>query len=224
MRITILTLVFILLAASCGTIDFSDQPQGVIEYEVTYLSNKSSMPTNLLPKKVVLKFRASKSITTIEGFMGMFSLSNISDFRKHTNTTTLKVMDNKYFSPGEKYEPPFFFDNLQDIDITFQNDSKQIAGLNCKKALLRFKKQQVLPFEIYYTEEIKLKNPNKATPLNTINGVLMEFNIQLNNIEMHLSASKYTVENVPSDIFTIPDNYREISRHKMSNVINKLLE
>lgn len=224
MRIIIFTLALILLATSCGTIDFSDQPQGVIVYNVTYLSNQSSMPTNLLPKKVVLKFRASKSITTIDGFMGMFSLSNISDFRKHTNTTTLRVVDNKYYCPGEKYQPPFFFDNLQDINITFLNDSKQIAGLNCKKALLQFKNQKLTPFEIYYTEEIKLKNPNKSTPLNSIDGVLMEFNIHLNNIEMRLCASTYTVENVSSDIFVIPDKYREISRQKMSGVINKLLE
>jgi GLPGLI family protein len=224
MRFYIVALIFILIASSCGTIDFSDQPQGIIEYDVTYLSNKSSMPTNLLPKKVVLKFRSSKSITTIEGFMGMFSLSNISDFRKHTNVSLLKVMDNKYFYHGEKNESPFFFDNLKDFDIAFGNDSKILAGLKCKKATLRFKDKNNSPFEVYYTEEIKLKNPNKSTPLNAINGVLMEFNINLNNIEMRLTASKYKNESIPSEIFDIPEKYREVSRQKMSNVITKLLE
>ena len=85
MRITILVSIFFLFLLSCDSIDFSNQPQGVLEYNVVYLSNKSSMPTNLLPKKVILKFKAHKSITTIEGFMGMFSLSNLSDFRKQTN-------------------------------------------------------------------------------------------------------------------------------------------
>lgn len=224
MRMHLLICAFFLILFSCDSIDFSDQPQGVIEYDVTYLSNKSSMPTNLLPKKVILKFRANRSITTIEGFMGMFSLNNICDFRKQTNTMLLKVMDNKYFCVGEKYSPPFFFDGIKDLQITFTDEKRIIAGLNCKKAMITFSDPSQSPFELYYTEDIKLKNPNKSNPFSVIDGVLIQFNIRMSNIEMQLVASKYKKENVSADIFDVPDNYKKVSRDKLSGVLNKLLE
>ena len=224
MRLTLLIGVFLLLFVSCDSIDFTDQPQGVIEYDVTYLSNKSSMPTNLLPKKITLKFRASKSITTMDGFMGMFSLSNISDFKKQTNTLLLKVMDNKYYQQGEKLEPPFFYDGIKKPEIAFTNLTKEIAGLNCKMALVTFSDTIQKPFKLYYTDDIKLLNSNKSNPFNIIDGVLIQFNIRINNIEMQLCANKYRKEPVSKDNFDIPEKYRKVSREKISAVISKLLE
>jgi GLPGLI family protein len=213
-----------LFLLSCDSIDFSSQPQGVLEYNVVYLSNKSSMPTNLLPKKIILKFKAHKSITTIEGFMGMFALSNLSDYRKQTNTMMLKVMDNRYFYAGEKFEPPFFFDDLKNFDITLVNETKLIAGLNCKKAIVSFNDTIRPPFEIYYTTQINIKNVNKSNPFKTINGLLMQFNIHISNIEMQLTANKYKPDNIPDDEFDISKNYKKVSREKMAGVIDKLLE
>jgi GLPGLI family protein len=182
------------------------------------------MPTNLLPKKIILKFKAHKSITTIEGFMGMFALSNLSDYRKQTNTMMLKVMDNRYFYAGEKFEPPFFFDDLKNFDITLVNETKLIAGLNCKKAIVSFNDTIRPPFEIYYTTQINIKNVNKSNPFKTINGLLMQFNIHISNIEMQLTANKYKPDNIPDDEFDISKNYKKVSREKMAGVIDKLLE
>lgn len=214
----------VILLYSCDSFDFSDQPQGIIEYDVTYLENRSSMPTNLLPHTVTLKFRSSKSITTIDGFMGMFSMSNISDFKKHTNTMLLKVMDNKYFQPGEKYDPPFFFDGLENIEVRQVNETKVIAGLSCKKAVISFPDSTQAPFVVYYTDQIKLKNCNKANPFSSLDGVLMQFNIRFSNIEMLLTANKYKIGNVSEDLFKVPKNYKKVSKEKMSGVIAKLLE
>ncbi len=209
---------------SCGRFDFSHQPQGIIEYEVEYLSNRSSMPTNLLPKKIILKFRSNKSITTIEGFMGMFSLSNIYDFRKHSNITLLKIMDNKYYCIAEKNEAPFFFDSLTNISIQFTSDTAILAGLPCQKAIVTYKADSLRSFDVYYTKAIELEEPNKSTPFYEIDGILMAFNIRLNNIEMRVKATKYKKTNIELSVFEVPDNYKRISRKKMGSVINKLLE
>ena len=224
MRIFALVLIFALLLLSCDTIDFSDQPQGIIEYDVAYLSNKSSMPTNLLPKKVILKFRAQKSITTIEGFMKMFSLSNINDFRKHTNSLMLKVVEKKYYYQGEKFDPPFFFDKIKDPIIVLKPEKKILAGITCKKAVVTFTDKTITPFDLYYTDSIKLKSPNISTPLHQIEGVLMQFNIRISNVEMRLTATKYKQDNVSENIFTVPDEYKKVKKEKLVVVINKLLE
>jgi hypothetical protein len=213
-----------LFLLSCDSTDVKNQPQGVIEYSVAYISNKSSIPTNLLPKKVTLKFKAHKSITTIDGFMGMFCFSNICDFKKLTNTMILKVMDNKYYYPGSKYEPPFFFDGLKDVNIELKNEPRLIAGLICKKAIISYKNNSKPSFEVYYTDQIRIKNPNKSNPLNQLNGVLIQFNISMNTIEMHLMATKYKNDIISDELFKIPKEYRKVSKEKMSGVLAKLLE
>ncbi len=224
MRLSTIVGIFILLLSSCNSISLSDHPEGVIEYDVLYLSNKSGIPTNLLPKKATLKFKNHKGVTSIDGFMGLFSLKNICDFRKCTNTMILKVMDNKYYYPGAKYDPPFFFDSLNNIKITLNNEIKNIAGLTCKKATVTFNSSNQNPFEVYYTEQIKIKNPNKSNQFSPIKGVLMQFNIRLSNIDMHFTASKYKPEKISDDVFKVPDNYRKISKEKLSGVLAKLLE
>ena len=136
----------------------------------------------------------------------------------------LKVMDNKYYYPGSKYEPPFFFDGLQNVSIELKNETRLIAGLVCKKAIISYKNNNKPPFEVYYTEQIKIKNPNKSNPFNQINGVLIQFNIIMNNIEMHLMATRYKSDNIPDELFKIPKDYRKVSKEKMSGVLDKLLE
>jgi hypothetical protein len=222
-RFLLVIFVFIFLF-SCGSENVKDMPQGIVEYSVTYISNKSSIPTNLLPKKATLKFKGNKSITSIEGFMGMFCFSNICDFKKYTNTMILKVMDNKYYYPGSKYEPPFFFDALTEINLEFKNETKTIAGFFCKKAIVSYKNNSRAPFEIYYTNQLKIKNPNKSNPFDQVDGLLVEFNIVLNNIEMHLIANKYKNENISDELFKIPKEYRKVSKQKISGILSKLLE
>lgn len=182
------------------------------------------MPTNLLPKKVTLKFRGHKGITTIEGFMGMFSLSNLSDFRKQTNSMILKVMDNKYYYPGKKNEAPFFFDGLKNVKVSITNETKVLAGFKCRKALTSYTSGSHVSFDVYYTDELKIKNTNKSGPFADLDGVLMQFNINISNIEMQLTASKYKPDAVPKDIFEIPQEYKKVSRDKLVGVLAKLLE
>lgn len=214
--------IFVMLV-SCNTINFSDQPQGVIEYEVIYLTNKSGMPTNLLPRKVVLKFRSNKSITTIEGFMGLFSLSNITDFRKHTNSILLKVMDNRLVYEGKKNEPPFFLSKYFDCSIAITNEKKVLAGLPCYKAIISVPNNKEKKI-VYFTQAIPLKNANKASPFASLEGILMEFDLSLTNIEMHLKATKYIQTEVDAAIFKVDDSYKEVSQRKIISILNKLLE
>lgn len=212
------------MIVSCDSIHYGGKAQGVIEYDVTYLQNNSSVPTNLLPKKVTLKFKNTKSITSIDGFMGMFSVSNIADIKKRTNTVVLRVMDNRYYHPGEKNEELIFFKGLNTMKIKLLNEQKLIAGLNCKKALVTFTDPKIQGYDLYFTDSIKIENPNRANPYEAINGILMEFNLNIENVEMRLVATKYTPAEIPDNTFEIPDNYKKVSQEKMATIVTKLLE
>jgi len=221
---TVFILFCILLLLACRDGGTDRQPEGIIEYEVTYLTNKSSMPTNLLPRRIILKFRGNKNITTIEGFMGMFALSNITDLRKGRNITLLKVMDKKLYYSGEHNEVPFFFEYMKDFTIRYVTDTARIAGFNCKKAIVSFADTAIKPFDLFYTHDLLVEEPNRFTPFKDIDGLLVAFNIQMPNVEMRVVATQYNSTPVNGDVFEIPDGYKKVSKRQMISIINKLLE
>jgi GLPGLI family protein len=144
--------------------------------------------------------------------------------KKGINITLLKVMDNKYYYVGKKGANPCGFDDLAGMVIEVKPETKKIVGFDCQKAMITFPFGKRDSFEAYYTMDLKVVNPNKTNPYRDIQGVLMQFNVKLSQIEMRFTASKIKNEKVNDDIFNIPDGYQLISEDKMIDLINKLMD
>ncbi len=70
---------------------------GRIEYKITYLNAEDgSFDPSFLPKKMVLEFNKEYCTNTIDGFMGLFRLANITYFGKKRSITQLKVLEKNY--------------------------------------------------------------------------------------------------------------------------------
>lgn len=217
----IILVTFSMLIASCSHIGKNEE--GIIEYNIEYISNQTSVPTYLMPKTLTLKYKGNRNITSIEGFMGQFTITNIADNKKQTNTTLLKIIDNRFVS-SEVNVYPCFYDGLQDLDFVFTEDTLILAGLKSYKVLARFPDQKNETFEVYYTNLIGIEEPNRINPYNKIGGVLTQFNIRLQNIEMKLVAKKHEKRDIPESDFNIPDGYKPISNTKLSELVGQLLE
>ena len=217
----IISVTFLLFLTNCSNIGKNEE--GLIEYDIVYLSNQTSVPTYLLPKTLKLKFKGYRNITSIEGFMGQFSITNIADNKDKTNTTLLKIIENKFVST-EKNIYPCFFDGLQGLKIKITSDKKVLAGLECQKAIGYLPSATISKFDIYFTKNIKISNPNKINPYKDIDGVLMQFNIRLQNIEMQLVARKHTKTSIPESDFSVPEHFKKIGNKKLTELVGQLLE
>jgi GLPGLI family protein len=133
-------------------------------------------------------------------------------------------MDKRYYNITKNDEQPFFFDGLEDMDVMLVDDTKQIAGFNCKKAIVSFPDSLKSPYEVFYTDEINIKNPNKANPYKDINGVLMQFIIRIDKMQLLLTASKYDSTSISDEAFKVPENYKRISKDKLKLLFAKLME
>jgi GLPGLI family protein len=201
-----------------------NKPEGIVEYDVTYLSNSSEIPTHVLPKKVILRFQGNKANTSIEGFMGLFSLTNISDLKSRSNILLLKVMDNRYYYSSKANDASFIFEGLENMEVVFDTEEKVIAGYNCKKAIVSLPDTTIAPFEVYYNDEIGVRSPNRTNPYYQVDGVLMQFNINVKGIEMQLVASSFKDEKQDDEYFKIPKGYKSVSRNKIDKLITGLME
>ena len=79
-------------------------------------------------------------------------------------------------------------------------------------------------FDIYYTEEITLKNPNSTNPYKEIKGVLMEFELQLLYLKMRFVANHY--QEIENNNFNagLNENSRQVTRWQMTQILKKLME
>ena len=225
MKLITLTLLIILFTYSC----VEENPEakyhkGKIEYQITYLNKDfGDLSPAFLPQKMVLYFNKDYSVNIIEGFMGFFSLNNITYFNSSKCTTYLKVLDKNYVFKGKRNEQMCCFEDMNNMEINQTNDTAVIAGIRCKKAIIKLPETNET-FDIYYTDEIGLHDPNATNPYGNIDGVLMDFHLQLSFLKMHFKAINFSNQKTGEKDFSIPKDSREIDRDAMSYVLQRLLD
>ncbi len=214
-----------LILASCGG---SDSRKGInsgrIDYKITYLNdNLDKKMLDILPKRMKLIFNQKEAINNIEGFLGFYKLEALTNFHTRKCSTILKVIDKNYLYKGKHNEMMCCFNSMDEMVITETEETKNIAGFNCHKAIIYLPSKQT-SFDIYYTGEINLKHPNSTNPYRKINGVLMEFELNLMNLHMRFSAEKFQpLAEIPAE-YDLPKTTRTIDRDQMTEILNKLLE
>lgn len=198
---------------------------GYIEYKITYIENElKEISPSLLPKKMKLEFSPNYSINTIEGFMGFFKLKSHTNFKHRKCFTILEVLNKKYLFKGKKGESMCCFDEDSDMKIEFTDEFKEIAGLQSKRAIVSLPEKDET-FDIYYTNEISIDNPNSTNPYSQVDGVLLDFQLKLAYLKMKFTAEKF-IPSQDNEIkkFKLPANYREVNREQMTYIIKRLME
>jgi GLPGLI family protein len=222
--VVIIITVFI-VSASCEYTD--NQPKissGKIDYKITYLNadlNKKTM--SILPSRMKLMFNDKQAANNIEGFMGIYRLNAITNFHTRKCSTILKVLDKQYLFNGRRDEQMCCFDTMEGMEIQETNETKIIAGFNCKKSIIRLPATNET-FDIYYTDEIDLKHPNSTNPYKNVKGVLMEFELNLLYLRMRFVAEKYQALGNNDFKNKLPEDSKVVSRDQMTQIMNKLMD
>lgn len=199
--------------------------EGMIHYDITYFESDSENPLiALLPTTMTIKFKNNSSSGQIEGWMGIFKSSYISNFDKKINSSLLKVMDKKYNFEVKFGEPSFGFDDIPGLKIEHTKDVKVIAGYKCKRAKIIVEGAKPDTFSVYFTNDILIHNPNWNTPFKSIDGVLMEFQASMRNVRMKCVATKVEESKIPDTEFQVPAGYKTVNREDMEKVIGELMK
>ena len=102
--------------------------------------------------------------------------------------------------------------------ITEVDGTKMIAGYKCKKAMAKSIDGKAPDVELYYTNDIKLDDPNWATPFKGIDGVLMQYRISKYGFYMEFTAQKVEPEKVDDQLFIMPADYKIISKQQIDDL------
>jgi hypothetical protein len=218
-------LIPVLITAGCknSTIPKGEVTATVIEYKVTYLTEKAgNIPTKMLPGKMTVIFAGRYALNRIEGFFGQFSLVYIGNLKNESVITMLKLFDKRYVYYGKKGDLPCGFNELKNLSIKETGTNKDLLGIHCKELLISTDEKP--PFYALCSSDIDIKNPNITTPFKEINEVLLEFNTQLSLLDMKLTATSVKDKTISWDLFRVPVDYKEKSKEFMENTIRELFK
>lgn len=199
--------------------------EGVIKYDITF--NEEEKKTNnvigLLPTEMEQMFKNGNSKCRIEGFMGMFLTALISNTESKSNSYVFKVMTEKYYCSTKFGEPTLGFDPVTGMHLKRTSERKEIAGYKAYKVKVTFDDPSIEPYDIYYTDEIKIYNPNWSNPYSEIQGVLLEFRVKMKGITMILKAKEVVKKEIPATEFNIPDGFKKVKPVELDSTIVKIM-
>lgn len=108
------------------------------------------------------------------------------------------------------------------MEVKFTDETKEIAGYNCKSAEVKVLGDSVWTFNVFYTDEINIKNVNGHTPFKPIKGVLMEYQLLSNNVLMKFTATKVIQEDIDASVLALDEDYEMVEPKKLKLEIEKL--
>ena len=197
--------------------------QGEIHYSVEYAGKISQMPLEFMPKNLVVAFKDDNIMYKLISPFGNSGIINLANPSKEIYDTYLSMFTIKYFyslEPGECYPG---FDAMEGIEIKRTSKSSTICGFNCKNAEVTLPSDRNKVYDVWYTEEIAVKNPNASTPYKQIEGVLMSFFFVIGNSEIHFHAENVYKTELPDETFDRKEKYVRVSKEDMNKFIGKIV-
>ena len=205
---------------SCGD-DVSHGKEGVIHYELKYLDDENANPIiTFLPNTMTYEFKNGKTIQKVEGWGGVFKMVGISNSQNDSVVALMKILGDKFLYRCKLGDDSFGYDPLDGLTIKYVDGTKMIAGYKCKKAIATHQGKE---YELYYTEDIKIKDANWNTPYKNVKGVLMEYQISMFNIKTKITATEVEKIKVDDSEFDIPTDYTCVDKKKIEDTVYKFM-
>lgn len=220
----LLLLAIIISVNGCTTyFDSGKVSEGIVEFEVSYPElDPSSVLADLLPTKMVMKFKDDKFATDLSAGFGMFKMSIVNDGDEKEFSQLVKLINEKFIVSYDEAGGLNSLGNLPIARIEETGKTKMIAEFECKEAMVHLEGDSSLPFTIYYTDEIKLANSNWFNIFSEIDGVLLEYQIERYNLCTRFKATKVIQQEIEDEVFDISEEYESITEEEMNSKMEEI--
>lgn len=220
---------FILLSAislmvSCAEVDDGRLAEGSIEYQVTYPKmDPNSIMAELLPTQMILQFKNNNWHSDLSAGFGMFRMNVINNGNDHEMMQMMKLINEKYVVSYNEEEAQKSLKSFPEMSIEQTGNTKMIATYECKEAIVTlYGDTTTATFNIYYTNEIRLEEPNWFTQYAGIDGVLMEYQVDRYDLCTRFTAIEVLPKEVDDELFEVPDQYEILEEDEMTTKMQEI--
>jgi hypothetical protein len=217
-----IAVIFAMSGTSCKEKGGKYIDQGEIHYNIDYIGTFGGMPKEVLPQNLVVSFKKDKILFEMIGF-GKSGILNLSNPEKGIYDTYFSFLTNRYYYAAEPGEMFPGFEAMQGMILKKTSKTSVICGFNCKNAEVTFSADKAMVYDIWYTNEIKVKNSNASTPYAVIDGVLMSFFFRMGPSELHFDAETVYKKDIPDETFERRDKFIRVSREQIDKFITQMI-
>jgi hypothetical protein len=216
-------ILFIFVFTACNESGVKSLHQGEIHYDVQYEGHVTLMPKDLMPKNLIVLFKDDNIIYELVSPFGNSGIINLSNPSKEIYDTYLSLFTIRYYyasKPGELYPG---FEAMRGMEVRKTSKTAEICGFKCKNAEVTFPFDRSKVYNVWYTEDIPVKNPNASTPFSEIDGVLMSFFFFIGRSEFHFEAQNVYKKDIPDETFERKEKFKQVSKKDINKFINKMV-
>lgn len=180
-----------------------DDFSGIISYEISYedMNDQMKQMESMLPKSMTVEIKDGMSKTIQPNAMGGETIV-ISDNNSGESLTLMNMMGNKIALKTEKED----LEDAQeenDIEIEYLDETMEIAGYECKKALITANDGSEVV--VYYTNE--LPSANVSSNIKQIDGFPMQMEISQEMFTMITKVTEVNETKVKKIKMEVPSDY-----------------
>jgi len=216
-----LTLLVIILP-SCQEKGLKNIHEGEIYYNIKYINNPSSFSSDFLPKELVISFRNDLFATELKAPFGNSGISSIINPKEHVYDTYLNLLSFKYYCEGTPRDLQPGFSAMEGLTLSETGRKSVICGFNCRQVRVTLPGSKTTRY-IWYTDDIKVVQPNRLTPYKDIDGVLMDFFYIIGKAELQFTADEVFARQIPDKTFEAKKNYKKVNRSFLDSLIQKMI-
>jgi len=197
---------------------FSQDFTGTITFKYTYEgrelepSEKAQMPTGQ-----TMTFGQGKVKTEIASPMG--NITTIYDVNTQETTMLLDIMGQKLavVQKADDKTKKKLEEQTKGIKIDYPDETKQIAGYKCKKALIS---KGDTTITLFFSSDLKFKGANAMQIYKDIDGIVLESTspTQDEELTMKIKATKIEPRKVKKKEFNIPGNFKIVSPEELKGL------
>ncbi len=203
-----LFVLMIIAAGFAGQLQAQKDFNGIVTYKVN-IDSETMDPqmAAMLPKFIKVYYRDDKSRTEMN--MPMFSVVTIKDGTEKTLTHLIDAQGNKSAKVQDYAEIKEQFPKDMQVDVREVDETKEIAGIECKKAVITIKEgDKKERMNVYYAPDLGNTNLNFDNIIfQKVPGMLMQFEMNDAGVNMELVASEVQKKRVSKKMFEIPKEY-----------------
>ncbi|MEO8761599.1 MAG: DUF4412 domain-containing protein [Bacteroidia bacterium] len=209
-----------IFASSCKYANPKYIDEGVIEYDAKPVDENNPM-AGYAPSKMSVKFKKNLLAAEMSVKGGIFTTTFIFNPTKKTLTQLVKMLDLK--QACIENEADILKEN-KDYVLAFEEtgEKKEIAGYSCKKVIATMPDDPSVKFDVYYTDELNVSNPNENTPYSPLKGMLMQYRLKKLGLELEFVAKGVTKEKIADTDFELPAYYKVITLQEMDEFFKSI--
>ncbi len=217
----------ILCLISASTISWTPKPLAIDEGAITY---KVDMESDEIPAMVQFMLNGSQLVIRFkdefvrtEFDMSIASTTTIIDGKKQEGLMLMSVMGSKTAIRMGEEDLEQQNSQTAEAEITYFDETKEIAGYTCKKATVSVQDEGELT--LFYTEEIQPKNMKTQYTVEGLKGFPLQLQIDVPGAGMKITmvAQEVLAEKQEASLFSvkIPEGYDERTMEEFQKMQGK---